>query len=43
VDNSREYWNLLNRDGLGVSYGVYIAHIEAPGIGEKLIKFAIIK
>ena len=43
VDNGREYWNLLNRDGLGVSYGVYIAHIEAPGIGEKLIKFAIIK
>ncbi|MDW8108163.1 MAG: hypothetical protein RMJ81_00730 [Candidatus Kryptonium sp.] len=43
VDNGRVYWNLLNRDGLGVSYGVYIAHIEAPGIGEKLIKFAIIK
>ncbi len=43
VDNGREYWNLLNRDGLGVSYGVYIAHIEAPGIGEKLLKFAIIK
>jgi hypothetical protein len=43
VDNGREYWNLLNRDGLSVSYGVYIAHIEAPGIGEKLLKFAIIK
>jgi len=43
VDNGREYWNLLNRDGLGVSYGVYIAHIDAPGIGQKLIKFAIIK
>jgi hypothetical protein len=43
VDNGREYWNLLNKDGLSVSYGVYIAHIEAPGIGEKLLKFAIIK
>ncbi len=43
VDNGREYWNLLNRDGLSISYGVYIAHIEALGIGEKLIKFAIIK
>ena len=42
-ENSREYWNLLNKDGLVVAYGVYIAHIDAPGIGEKLIKFAIIK
>ncbi|MGE5796065.1 MAG: hypothetical protein ACM34N_04735, partial [Ignavibacteria bacterium] len=43
MDNGREYWNLLNRDGFGVAYGVYIAHIEAPGIGEKLVKFALIK
>ncbi len=43
IENGREFWNLLNRDGFSVSYGVYFAHIEAPGIGEKLIKFAIIK
>lgn len=43
VDNGREYWNLLNRDGFSIAYGLYIAHIDAPGIGEKLIKFAIIK
>jgi hypothetical protein len=43
MDNGREYWNLLNRDGFSVAYGVYIAHIEAPGIGEKLVKFALIK
>ncbi|HZW40354.1 MAG TPA: hypothetical protein VFF33_13730 [Ignavibacteriaceae bacterium] len=43
MDNAREYWNLLNKDGFSVSYGIYIAHIEAPGVGEKLIKFAIIK
>jgi len=42
-ENAREYWNLLNEDGFSVSYGVYIAHIEAPGIGEKIIKFALIK
>jgi len=41
--NGREFWNLLNRDGFSVAYGVYIAHIEAPGIGETMIKFAIIK
>jgi hypothetical protein len=43
MDNGREFWNLLNRDGFSVAYGVYLAHIDAPGIGEKLIKFAIIK
>ncbi len=41
--SSREYWNLLNKDGFSVSYGVYLAHIDAPGIGSKIVKFAIIK
>jgi hypothetical protein len=43
VSNGREYWNLLNRDGFSVAYGLYIAHIDAPGIGQKVIKFALIK
>jgi len=43
VEHGREYWNLLNKDGFSVAYGVYLAHIDAPGIGEKLIKFALIK
>jgi hypothetical protein len=43
VDNAREFWNLLNRDGFGVAYGIYVAHIDAPGIGEKILKFALIK
>jgi len=42
-ENGREYWNLLNKDGFSVAYGLYIAHIDAPGIGEKLVKFALIK
>jgi len=42
-DNGREYWNLLNSDGFSISYGIYFAHIDAGEIGEKLIKFAIIK
>lgn len=43
LDNGREYWDLLNRDNLGVAYGVYFAHVEAPGIGERIVKFALIK
>lgn len=42
-ENGREYWNLLNRDGFSVAYGLYIAHIDAPGVGEKIVKFALIK
>jgi hypothetical protein len=36
-------WNMLTRDNLAISYGVYVYHIEAPGIGEKTGKFAVIK
>ncbi len=42
-DNGTAYWDLLTKDHLSVSYGVYIYHVEAPGIGEKVGKFAIIK
>jgi hypothetical protein len=42
-ENGREYWNLLNSDGFSIAYGIYFAHIDAPGIGEKLVKFAIVK
>lgn len=43
VQSGRENWDLLNDDGFSVAYGIYFAHIDAPGIGEKIIKFAIIK
>jgi hypothetical protein len=37
------YWDMLTRDNLSVSYGVYVYHVNAPGIGEKIGKFAVIK
>lgn len=42
LDGTAE-WNLLTRDNLSASYGIYIYHIDAPEIGEKIGKFAIIK
>jgi hypothetical protein len=42
-NNGTAYWDMLTRDRLSISYGVYIYHIEAPGIGEKIGKFAVIK
>ena len=43
IDNGSEPWNLVSRDGMDIAYGVYIFHVEAPGIGEKIGKFAVIK
>ncbi|RMH55043.1 MAG: hypothetical protein D6685_14295 [Bacteroidetes bacterium] len=42
-DRSIATWNLQSDDGLDVSFGVYIYHVEAPGIGERVGRFAIIK
>jgi hypothetical protein len=36
-------WNLESEDGLTVAYGIYLYHVQAPGIGEKTGTFAIIK
>jgi hypothetical protein len=35
-------WNLLNIDNLPVATGVYIAHLDMPGVGEKIMKIAIV-
>ena len=43
INNGTAEWDLLTRDNLDVAYGVYIYHVNAPGIGEKIGKFAIIK
>jgi len=36
-------WDLLSSDNMEISYGVYIYHIDAPGIGEKVGRIIIIK
>ncbi|MAW65758.1 MAG: hypothetical protein CMD18_06135 [Flavobacteriales bacterium] len=32
-------WNLKNEQGINVASGLYIFHVNAPGIGEKIIKW----
>jgi hypothetical protein len=41
-DNPWLDWNLKNNSGEQVSSGVYIAHLEMPNIGEKVMKLAVI-
>ncbi len=43
IENGSESWNLLSRDGQDIAYGIYLYHVQAPGIGEKIGKFALIK
>jgi hypothetical protein len=37
------YWNLQTVDKQDVAFGVYVYHVEAPGIGEHVGKFALVK
>ncbi len=36
-------WNLVSDDGMDVAYGIYLFHVDAPGIGSYIGKFAVIK
>jgi len=39
--SSFEQWNLTNRAGIPVASGMYIAHIEIPGVGDRFLKLAV--
>ncbi len=41
--NGTYIWNLLSKDNLEISYGIYIFHVDVPGVGEHIDKFAVIK
>ncbi len=36
-------WDMLTKDNLEISYGVYLYHVDAPEVGQKTGKFAVIK
>ncbi len=44
-DDNRDFttWRLLTFESQQIAYGVYIYHIDAPGIGTKIGRFGIIK
>lgn len=44
-DNSEQYlrWDLKNVDGYFVGSGVYLAYIDMPGVGKKIMKIAVIQ
>jgi hypothetical protein len=42
-DDGRHIWDMRTKDGDEISYGVYIYHVEAPGVGSTTGKFAVMK
>ncbi len=43
TDDGQRSWNLVSKDGMDVAFGVYLYHVDAPGIGTKTGRFALIK
>ena len=43
MTNGYEVWDVLSKDNMEIAYGVYVYHIEAPGLGEKIGRLIIIK
>lgn len=36
-------WDLRTDEGLPVSSGIYLVHVNAPGVGEKVMKFGVVQ
>ena len=32
-------WDLKNQAGIPIASGLYIVHVDVPGVGEKILKF----
>jgi hypothetical protein len=43
MNNGQEHWDLTTKDNFPLAFGVYIYHVNAPGVGEKIGRFAVIK
>jgi len=42
-DNGQEPWNLVSHDGMNIAFGIYVFHVDAPGVGSYIGKFAVLK
>ncbi len=42
-ENGTAIWDVLSEEKFDIAYGIYVYHVEAPGIGQRTGTFAIIK
>jgi hypothetical protein len=43
LSDGSESWDLMSKDNMDLAYGVYIYHVDAPGIGQHVGRMLIIK
>ncbi|MDZ7307674.1 MAG: hypothetical protein ONB49_11560 [candidate division KSB1 bacterium] len=43
IDNGQAFWNLTTRDNFPLAYGIYLYHVDAGPLGQKIGRFAVIK
>ena len=43
IDDGKEFWDLTSKDNFPVAYGIYIYHVDAGNLGQKIGRMAIIK
>ena len=43
ITNGSAEWDLLTRDNMDVAYGLYIYHVDANDLGQKVGRFILIK
>ena len=43
ITRGEENWDMLTVDNMDIAYGLYVYHVDAPGIGEYVGKFLVIK
>ena len=43
MNDGQEHWDLTTKDNFPLAFGIYIYHVNAPDVGEKIGRFAVIK
>ena len=43
TSDGSEFWNLRTEGNEDVAYGIYVYHVEAPGVGEYIGRIALVK
>lgn len=43
MNDGSESWDLMTKDNMEVAYGVYVYHVDAPGVGQHIGRLLIIK
>jgi len=43
IDDGKEFWNLTTEDNFPIAFGIYVFHVDAGDLGEKIGRMAVIK